>query len=113
MDKTRSFLNEVVSEIKRSQRLDGPLSTFFIPSNPLHRCNATCEHWGGALSDVLFNPKYAANIYKVTVAVDFLGNIVWCFSLSPGTTPDVLIWDQHGPQCSVSMMKPTKGASTL
>ena len=33
-----------------------------------------------------------------TVAVDFLGNIIWGFPLSPRTTPDVLIWDHHGPQ---------------
>ena len=51
---------------------------------------------GGALSDVLFNPKYAGSIYKVTVAVDFLGNILWVCPLSPGTTPDVLIWDREG-----------------
>ena len=28
---------------------------------------------GGALCDVLFNPKYAGNIYEVTVAVDAIG----------------------------------------
>ena len=49
------------------------------------------------LSDVLFNPKYAGHIYKVTVAVDNLGNIVWICDLMPGTSADVMIWDQRGP----------------
>ena len=40
---------------------------------------------GGALGDVLFNPKYAGNIDKVTVAADFLGDILWVCPLSPGT----------------------------
>ena len=49
-----------------------------------------------ALSGVLFNPKYAGNVYKVTVAIDFLGNILWVCPLSPRTTLDVLIWDKEG-----------------
>ena len=32
---------------------------------------------GGILCDVLFNPKYAGCVHKVTVAIDNLGNIVW------------------------------------
>ena len=46
---------------------------------------------GGTLSDVLFNPKYAKNVYKVTVAIDAIGNIVWLCNLYPGTTPDAII----------------------
>ena len=33
------------------------------------------------LSDVLFNPKYAGHVYKITVAVDNLGKIVWICDL--------------------------------
>ena len=43
---------------------------------------------GGALSDILFNPKYAG-----CVAVDHLGNIVWICLVLPGTSADVKIWD--------------------
>ena len=99
VDKTRSYLNEVVSEIRWSQRLDEFNHSPHFPFLVTHFTDAMpIASIGGALSDVLFNPKYAGNIYKVTVAVDFLGNIVWICPLSPGTTPDVLIWDQHGPQ---------------
>ena len=55
---------------------------------------------GGALSDVPFNPKYAC-MWKVTVAVDNLGNIVWIcriLYIPPGTSADVKTWDQYGPQ---------------
>ena len=55
---------------------------------------------GGALSDVLWNPKYASYCWKVLVALDWLGNICWVCPLSPGTTPDGLIWDAQGPQRS-------------
>ena len=45
----------------------------------------------------LWNPKYASHVYKVTVAVDMLGNIIWICPLAPGTSADVLIWDGYGP----------------
>ena len=48
---------------------------------------------GGAISDILFNPKYAGCVWKITVAVDHLGNIVWICLLLPGTSADVKIWD--------------------
>ena len=48
---------------------------------------------GGALSDILFNPKYAGCVWKITVAVDHLGNIVWICLVLPGTSADVKIWD--------------------
>ena len=53
---------------------------------------------GGALSDILFNPKYAGCVWKITVAVDNLGNIVWICPVLPGTSADVKIWDKYGPQ---------------
>ena len=55
---------------------------------------------GGILCDVLFNPKYAGCVYKVTVAIDSLGNIVWICPLAPGASADVLIWDREGPKRS-------------
>ena len=62
------------------------------PQPPLkHRASKTSQ------ADVLLNPKYVGNIYGVTVAVDFLGIILWVCPLSPGTTPDVLIWDREEP----------------
>ena len=48
---------------------------------------------GGALSDILFNPKYAGCVWKITVAMDHLGNIVWICPVLPGTSADVVIWD--------------------
>ena len=46
---------------------------------------------GGIWSADLWNPKYVLHVYKVTVAVDMLGN------RAPGTSADVLIWDGFGP----------------
>ena len=51
---------------------------------------------GGMWFVDLWNPKYAAHIFKVTVAVDMLGNMIWTCPLAPGTSADVLIWDRHG-----------------
>ena len=48
---------------------------------------------GGALSDILFNPKYAGCVWKIAVAVDHLGNILWICPVLPGTSADVKIWD--------------------
>ena len=45
----------------------------------------------------LWNPKYTAHIFKVTVAVDMLGNILWICPLASCTSADVLIWDGYGP----------------
>ena len=56
----------------------------------------TCSA-GGKLSNVLFNPKYVGHVYKIIVAVDNLGNIVWICDLMSGTSGDVMIWDQRGP----------------
>ena len=57
-------------------------------------------HAHGILCDVPFNPKYAGCVYKVTVAIGSLGNIVWICLLAPGTSADVLIWDREGPKKS-------------
>ena len=39
-------------------------------------------------------------VYKVTVSIDSLGNIVWICLLAPGTSVDELIWDREGPKSS-------------
>ena len=52
---------------------------------------------GGMWFVDLWSPKCAAHIFKVTVAVDMLGNIVWICPLAPGTSADVLIWDGERP----------------
>ena len=69
------------------------LMTHFIDSMPISSI-------GGIWSADLWNPKYALHVYKVTVAVDMLGNIIWICPLAPGTSADVLIWDWYGPSCT-------------
>ena len=44
------------------------------------------------------DPKYAGCVYKVTVTIDSLGNIVWICPLAPGTSAVVLICDREGPK---------------
>ena len=88
-----------MDEIDWSRRLDPFNHCCHFPHFVTHMVGAmpvACV--GGALSDVLSKPKCGKDCWKVTVAVDFLGNIVWICPLSPGTTPDVLIWDKEGPQ---------------
>ena len=65
------------------------LVTHFTDSMPISSI-------GGALSDVLFNLRYAGNIWKLTIAVDHEGKIVWIGPLMPGTAPHVIIWDKYG-----------------
>ena len=45
------------------------------------------------------NPRFGC-VYKVTVAIYNLGNIVWICPLAAGTLADVLIWDREGPKRS-------------
>ena len=52
---------------------------------------------GGMWFVDFWNPKYAAHIFKVTMADDMLGNMVWISPLALGTSADVLIWDVYGP----------------
>ena len=99
-------LNMVVDEVQSSDRLNpynhSPhfryLVTPFMDSMPISSI-------GGALSDVLSNPKYAGHIWKRTVAVDHLGNIVWIGPLMPSTAPDVIIWDKYGPSRKLGRFK--------
>ena len=91
VDKTRSYLNEVVSEIRWSQRLDEFNHSPHFPFLVTHFTDAMpIASIGGALSDVLFNPKYAGNIYrflpkKVTMNQFWLP--VNCISCSQATRP--------------------------
>ena len=52
---------------------------------------------GGIGSVDQWIPKYASHVYKVTVAVDVLGNIIWICPLAPWTSADALFWDGYGP----------------
>ena len=45
----------------------------------------------------MWNPKYAPHVYKVIVAVDMSGKIVWICPLAPETSVDDLICDGYGP----------------
>ena len=96
--RAREYLNHVVQEIRWADRLN-PFNhcphfpffmTHFTDSMPISSI-------GGIWSADLWNPEYASHVYKVTVAVDMLGNIVWICPLTPGTSVDVLIWDGYGP----------------
>ena len=88
----QTLVNSVVDEIWWEERLSpynhNPHFPYFVAhfTNNMPMC-----------SDVLFNPKYAGHVYKITVAVDNLGNIVWICDLMPGASTDVMIWDEHGP----------------
>ena len=94
----REYVNHVVQEIRWADKLNPfnhcphfPFSmTHFIDSMPISSI-------GGIWSADLWNPKYASHVYKVTVAVDLLDNIVWIRPLAPGTFADVLVWDGYGP----------------
>ena len=99
--KVTQYLNQVVNEIFWTDRLSPWNHTPHFPFFTTHFADSMpiCA-LGGSLSDILFNPKYAGHVYKITVAIDALGNIVWICNLNPGTTPDVIIWDKEGPQRS-------------
>ena len=91
------YLNHVVQEIRWAERLNPfnhcPHFPFFMTLTD----SMPISSIGGIWSADLWNPKYASHVYKVTVAVDMLGNIIWICPLAPGTLADVLIWDGYGP----------------
>ena len=93
-----TLLNAPVDEIWWDERLSpynhNPHFPYFVThyTDSMPICSM-----GGSLSDALFNPKYASHVYKVTLAMDNLGNIGWICNLMPGTLADVTIWDQRGP----------------
>ena len=96
--RAREYLNHAVQEIRWADKLN-PFNhcphfpffmTHFTDSMPISSI-------GGIWSADLWNPKYVSHVYKVTVAFDMLGNIIWICPLAPGTSADVLIWDGYGP----------------
>ena len=84
MHRVRSYLNGVVAEIRWAERLSEwnhvphfpYFLTHYVDSMPIASI-------GGILCDVLLTPKYAGCVYKFTVAIDSLGNIVWICPLAP------------------------------
>ena len=72
------YLNSVVQEICWSGCLDTWNHTPHFPYFVTHFVDSMpIASIGGILSDVMFNPNYAQNVFKVTVAIDCLGNMVW------------------------------------
>ena len=99
MHRVRSYLNGVVAELRWAERLSEWNHVPHFPYCVTHCADSMpIASIGGILCDVLFNPKYAGCVYKVTVAIDILGNTVWICPLAPGTSADVLIWDRGGPK---------------
>ena len=97
--KVRRYLNLAVDEVHWLDRLNRFNHNPHFPYLVTHFTDAMpISSIGGALSDILFNPKYAGCVWKITVAVDNLGNIVWICPVLPGTSADVKIWDKYGPQ---------------
>ena len=74
-----------------------PISLTLLPTI-LIAC--PCAQWVALLQMRYFNPKYSSHVYKVTVAVDNLGNIVWVCDCMLETTADVMVWDARGPSCT-------------
>ena len=72
------YLKGVVAEIGWAERLSESNNvphflyfvTHYMDSMPIASI-------GAFFCDVLFNPKYAGCVYKVSVAIDSFGNIVW------------------------------------
>ena len=97
----RSYLNGVVAEIRWAERLSEWNHVPHFPYFVTHCVDGIpIASIGGILCDVLFNQKYANCVYKVTVAIHSLGNIIWICPLAPGTSAYVLIGDREGPKRS-------------
>ena len=99
MDCVWDYLNLVAQEIQWVDCLDEwnhtPHFPFFVTD---YLDSVPVGSTGGALSDVLFNPKYVGHIWKVIGAIDSHGNIFWICPYAPGTSADVLRWDCKRPQ---------------
>ena len=90
------YRNHVVQEIRWADKLNPFNHCSHFPFFMTHFTHSMpISSIGGIWSANLWNPKYAPHVYKVTVAVDMLGNIIWI--LAPETSADVLIWDGYGP----------------
>ena len=94
----REYLNHVVQEIRWANRLDRFNHCLHFPFFMTHFTDPMpISSIGGIVSADLWDPKYVSHVYKVTVAIDMLGNIICICPLAPGTSTDVLIWDGYGP----------------
>ena len=88
--RVREYLYHVVQEIQWADRLNPSnhcphflfFMTHFTDSMPITSI-------GGVWSVDLWNLKYASHVFKVTLAVDMLGNIVWICPLALGTSWDI------------------------
>ena len=79
----QDFLNHVVQEIRWSDRLNHFNRCPHFPYFMTHPTDSMpIRPIGGMWFVDPWNPKYAAHIFKVTVAVDTLGNIVWICPLA-------------------------------
>lgn len=56
---------------------------------------------GGQLGDVLFQPKYAGQVYKLLLLTDQLGNYRWMGGLELGARSDTRIFQSCGPPTSM------------
>ena len=98
MDRFRNLLNHVVQEMGCVDKLNRFNHCPHFPFFMAHFTDSMpVSSMGGNFLADLWNPKYASHIYKVTVAVDMLGNIVWICPLAHGISANVLIWDGYGP----------------
>ena len=76
-------------QVLSSRRSVGP--TAWMNETIPHTLPTPTASIGGIISNVIFNPKYAQNVLKMTVAIDCLGYIVWICPLSPKMSANVLI----------------------
>ena len=96
--KRLEFFNDIVDEIHWANRLHR------WNHSPLHPYLTTAigdtfplGANGGQLSDVLYQPKYEENVFKVLLMTDFLGNYIWFGGISCGVRADARIMKELGP----------------
>ena len=83
--RVRKYLNHVVQEIRWADRLNSFNHCPHFPFFMMHFTDSMpVSSIGGIWSADPWNPKYASHVYKVIVAVDMLGNIIWIAPWPPG-----------------------------
>ena len=92
------FFNEVVDEIHWEKRLSKwnhcPLYPYLATA--IGDTYPLCSY-GGELSDVLYQPKYEEEVFKILLMNDFLGNYVWFGGICCGVRADARIMKEQGP----------------
>ena len=53
---------------------------------------------GGSMGDVLYQPKYAEDVFKLLLITSLCGIYVWLGGPTVGTMSDAMILDQCGPR---------------